>query len=334
MNPSTYLSRFSFDRVIDIITSLAMSAKIFSVGGILAGLCTLSQAQRDPITFPAINPEYDGGIMDNNMRALPVPYYDVEQWAPGYVPRTCFDDTWLEPIHGEDMEVYTVTYGDCEEPTIICRHKNTPASPGSIFHAVGRLRGSMRQWAGNFVAIPSIRPEIAWQTGPTIVVSDNHWDSPTLMIHEILHAIDLMKLGSHSNWEWWSTILDGPFRRAVIRDQHVATGYARSNHIEALAEAGKHLEYNNQVPGGLAALSPAYQDIQVQMDYISAYMAQEFHTDRCNGKVPSSPPVHVAAALARGAKLGPKPDVTITKVPEIHVHPVVYKVKPFCNATL
>ena len=41
------------------------------------------------------------------------------------------------------------------------------------------MNGRMRQWAGNFVAIPTVMPQYAaWQSGQTIVVQEDVRSSP------------------------------------------------------------------------------------------------------------------------------------------------------------
>ncbi|KAI9148481.1 putative conidiation-specific protein (con-13) protein [Paramyrothecium foliicola] len=281
--------------------------------------------------------------MNNELKAvLPVVAHTAIKWAPGWVPSACFLSLYLEDLERSDFEVYNVTYSDCPEPFVVCRHKDTPASPELIFASIGRLRARMRQWVSEFVAIPTIRPQYAaWQTGPVVIVQDEWWELPALMVHELVHVVDLMRLGprSHSGgYGYWSaTGEDGTWPRAVAHDGKVLTEYARTNWIESFAVAGEHQEFNSRVGGGLAALGPMYQEVEKQLAYASGYLAPElYYTGQCTQRVQSSNPWPVLAATFKGSieELGPKPNVTITKVPQINVPEEVYKMKPVCEKLL
>ncbi|KAI9150328.1 Conidiation-specific protein 13 [Paramyrothecium foliicola] len=314
-----------------------------SAVGILActgSLFSLSFAQSDePILghIPRISPPYDvWGEMDNALLgALSVNGnvgFSVSEWAPGWVPSTCFEHNWLSSLQAKDFVVYNITYDDCSEPFVLCRHKDSPASLGLIFTSISRIPARMRQWAGNFVAIPTVKPEFGgWQTGGTIVIQNDYWRFPGVMFHEMAHAMDLLKLnaggwGYFSQTEgWWPM---------VQADNVLPTEYAATNYIEDFAEIARIFAYDYYVEGGLAALPPPVSQLHNQLSQFANVMGADYKLgQQCTGKVASSSPVAVPVAQFRGSRLkpGPKPNVAITTVPEIHVPPEALNMTPNCT---
>lgn len=192
------------------------------------------------------------------------------------------------------------------------------------------MNGRMRQWAGNFLAIPTVMPQYsAWQSGPTIVVQDTYWASPGLMVHEMVHAMDLLKLGSglQGGWDYWSN--SQVWMDRLPQDGHVATDYARTNYIESFAEIGRIKKYDLVVPGGLAQLQQDQNQIRNQLTLFNV-LYPELIQPVCNGKVPSSQLLPVPILKRRGvvAQPGPKPNITVSEVPVIEIPAEVYKMKP------
>lgn len=106
---------------------------IFNRASVITTLFSLAQANK--LTFPVVQPEYDvWGTMDAQLKAhMPLTNYTTELLAPGWVPESCFNGHYLENIQGRDIDVYNVTFADCAEPFLVCRHKNTKATPKQIF---------------------------------------------------------------------------------------------------------------------------------------------------------------------------------------------------------
>lgn len=193
------------------------------------------------------------------------------------------------------------------------------------------MNGRLRQWAGNYLAIPTLKPEFAaWQSGPTIVVQDLYWESPGLMIHEMAHAMDLIKLGSGSRggWDYWTN--QAIWRDQFTEDGHVVSSYAKNNYIEAFAEAARVKAYDLIVPGGLAQLPQDQTLVRHQLNMMNVIWS-ELMLPQCSGKVPSSRMVEVPVSRRRrgvNKRNAPKPDVTVSHVPEIKVPAGIYDMEP------
>lgn len=189
----------------------------------------------------------------------------------------------------------------------------------------------MRQWVGNFLAIPEVKEGLAaWQSGPTIVVQNNYWESPSLLIHEMAHALDLIKLGTGSTGgsEYWTD--QSVWRDRFVEDGHVATNYATTNYIEAFAEAAVVKAFDLLVPGGLSQLPQNPDQLSSQLRMMNVIYS-DFMLPRCNAKVPSSKMVSVPVSRRRRStarRSAAMPDVTVSQVPEIHVPKEFYDMEP------
>ena len=223
-------------------------------------------------------------------------------------------------------------FGDCAEPFIVCRHKNTPATPEMIFTGLATLTGRMRQWVGNFLAIPEVKEGLAaWQSGPTIVVQNKYWESPSLLIHEMAHAMDLIKLGSGSTGgtEYWTD--QSVWRDRFLEDGHVPTSYATTNYIEAFAEAAILKAYDLLVPGGLAQLPQNSDQLSNQLRMMNVIYSDFMlpSLQRQGSQLPHG--FRFLSAGAAGATPGgplAEPNVAVSHVPEIHVPEELYKMEP------
>jgi hypothetical protein len=190
----------------------------------------------------------------------------------------------------------------------------------------------MRQWAGNFVAVPTVNPDYSgWQTGSTITIQGDYWRFPGLLFHEIAHAMDLLKLNA-GGWGYFSQS-EGWWPK-VDADNVLPTEYAATNYIEDFAEIARIYAYDYYVEGGLAALPPPVSQLHNQLSQFASLMSADYKLgQQCNAKVASSPPVAVPVAQFRGSRLkpGPKPSIAITTVPEIHVPQEVLNMTPNCT---
>ena len=47
----------------------------------------------------------------------------VQDWEAGWTFQACKDEAEMRSYNPADFEVFAVTYSDCDEPWIMCRHK-------------------------------------------------------------------------------------------------------------------------------------------------------------------------------------------------------------------
>jgi hypothetical protein len=105
----------------------------FSRASLISAFFGLTLA--DKLNFTVVQPPYDTwGAINSQLKEVMKPTtYKAELLEPGWVPESCFNGPYLDSIEGKDIDVYSVTFADCPEFFIVCRHKNTPASPELIF---------------------------------------------------------------------------------------------------------------------------------------------------------------------------------------------------------
>lgn len=180
----------------------------------------------------------------------------------------------------------------------------------------------MRQWVGNFVAIPNIKPDAAaFAFGRTIWVQDNYWTAPHVMVHEVMHVLDVLKLGD-GNTEYFRDWDDTLHSKVFDSDQHLVTDYAGKTWRECFAEIGTVNAFHVWVPGGLHQLATPFSHVKNQVEFVGGLLHDEFTALRCNAKVPSGDLVwvgfHGNQRMAKG-QIPAKPNITISHVPEIEV---------------
>jgi hypothetical protein len=71
--------------------------------------------------------------MDTYIRGYrPFSNWTTREWAPGWVPNSCWNNGHSDIGDIKDFKVYDITYEDCSEPFVVCIHKNAPVSLGDI----------------------------------------------------------------------------------------------------------------------------------------------------------------------------------------------------------
>ena len=86
------------------------------------------------LSKPPIKPAFDlDGSMETQLRnTLPEHSYTVTVWASGFVPQACKTEAENNGLSAADMTVLNVTYSDCADPWVVCRHNDSPVSQDEI----------------------------------------------------------------------------------------------------------------------------------------------------------------------------------------------------------
>ena len=111
-----------------------MSSVTINTLGLMAGLAGLAVGQ---INKPSAQPPFDvwWSMDDANRANIPTVSWTSSHWSSGWIPETCTGarDGWLSQFSPWDFDVLNVTYSDCRDPWVICRHKQSPLSEQDIF---------------------------------------------------------------------------------------------------------------------------------------------------------------------------------------------------------
>ena len=109
-----------------------MAPRVSRIAFLAAAATTV--AAQSGLSKPAIKPSFDlDGSMETQLRnTLPRQPYNFSQWSAGFVPQACKDEATANGVSAADFAVLNVTYSDCDDPWVVCRHKDSPTSVNDI----------------------------------------------------------------------------------------------------------------------------------------------------------------------------------------------------------
>jgi hypothetical protein len=101
----------------------------------LAACISASCAQGGP-NKTAIDPAFDvfGTISKRIKAQLPHRNYTVTHWEKGWLPHDCAYHAETLGYAPADLEAFNLTYPDCDEPWVACRHKDAKTNISTIGH--------------------------------------------------------------------------------------------------------------------------------------------------------------------------------------------------------
>ncbi|KAL4886637.1 hypothetical protein BJY04DRAFT_178054 [Aspergillus karnatakaensis] len=237
---------------------------------------TLAQLEK-PIMDPAVPFDQMDPFLYNNTKATPATY---EQWEFGWLPARCHDvaESW-ENQDPYDMEVFNVTYEDCAQPWVMCRHKEAQLTLDQMIDNFGRLPVRMRNLVRTQLAFPRNDGSLvayAFTDLGDIVYTGDLYPFIRFWFHEVGHIRDRnvnAAAGDYSASDAWLAEYD--------KDEHICDAYAQTNHAENFAQEVVIAAYDKIVPGGIASLVPNYEEVYHQFVNVQEVMGEEL----CRGGV-------------------------------------------------
>lgn len=283
-------------------STLASAASAFS----LASLASLASAQLDK---PIIDPEFPGGGLDsldeglNDNLELPG-NTTWDPWDAGWIPEDCKTITEGAELNPMDVISFNIHYDDCEDPWVMCRHKDSPIDEQTIVDTFGKLPVHFRSFVRHMVFVPG--DPSAGSTGDNVQMNGEL--GITVFVHETAHSMDghgFPDIGGFSESQIW---LD-----AYNNDSAVPDAYAQTSQQENFAQQTVVALYDKVVPDGIGTIQPNFEAIQNQYTAIQNY-GEDLITPggECTSRLENSAPVEVGAS-ARMRPTGPKPDVSLSK---------------------
>lgn len=112
-----------------------------------APLLSLALAELD---HPALTSNLDY-LHDGNAGALASVSATSDKWDGSTVPSDCKGFAEDQKLNAADIETYNVTYSDCADPWVLCRHKDTPVDLNTIISVFGQVPVGMRDWVKQYV---------------------------------------------------------------------------------------------------------------------------------------------------------------------------------------
>ncbi|KAH8896619.1 hypothetical protein GQ53DRAFT_639409 [Thozetella sp. PMI_491] len=240
-------------------------------------------AAQSGLSKPAIKPSFDlDGTMETQLRnTLPTHSFTVTTWAPGFVPQACKTEATSNSVSAADFAVLNVTYSDCADPWVVCRHKDSPVSQTDSLTYFGQIPVGMRQYVRNLIAMPT-SSNVAYTVGAyTVVFGD--WFHIGTMAHEFTHILDTVALTQYVTTPGSPFSNTARWQSQENKDTALPTGYAASSWQEDFAEAGRVALTDMIVSGGLASINPNSSQIAVQVSTCTSPRAPFCHFRRITG---------------------------------------------------
>ncbi|KAL4884501.1 hypothetical protein BJY04DRAFT_182616 [Aspergillus karnatakaensis] len=226
---------------------------------IVSALSALALAQAQQLEKPALTSNLDY-LLDGNAANLPEVASQISQWEAGFIPKDCKDLGEGEGLNAADFEVYDVTYDDCSDPWLICRHKDAEPVIADVANTFGKLPVKIRDWVRQVLVVPG--GNSAFAINGNVAFIGTTGTNVDVMIHEAAHGLD----GFAAFGENLST--SQKFLDAYNADTHVPDDYARSSQAENVAQNTVVAVYDRNVPGGFPGVQPEYEGILNQYTVI------------------------------------------------------------------
>ncbi|ROT37780.1 hypothetical protein SODALDRAFT_333533 [Sodiomyces alkalinus F11] len=220
----------------------------------LFGEYSLGRRQTIPAPDPNVDEVFDGddglyALDDLGLSDLPQAQWTSTRWAEGELPEACYLYTLERDLLGgscrpSEMQVYSVTYEDCEDPWIICRCGDATGDARTMIRHLGQLPVQSREYV-RYVMMTADRDNTAalsiyWE-GDLIVFGQS--SSVSLFVHEVAHNVDWWEFGrnglAYSDLSEWHD--------AVDNETCVAAEYAKTTYGEAYAETAVMVAYDVNV---------------------------------------------------------------------------------------
>ncbi|KAK2758796.1 hypothetical protein FQN54_003488 [Arachnomyces sp. PD_36] len=267
-------------------------------------LASLAAAQLDK---PIIEPEFpDGGLgsLDQGLEDnLAVPGNTWDLWDAGWIPEDCKTLAEAAEFNPLDIISFNIQYDDCEDPWVMCRHKDSEFDEQAIVDTFGKLPVHFRSFVRHMIFVPG--DPSAGSAGDNVQMNGELGIS--VFVHETAHSMDghgFPDIGGFSVSQIW---LD-----AYNNDTAVPDAYAQSSQQENFAQQTVVALYDLVVPDGIGTVQPNYQAIQNQYTAIKTYGADLITPGgQCTSRLENSAPVEIGASAKM--RFGAKPDVSLSK---------------------
>ncbi|KFY97590.1 hypothetical protein V500_02006 [Pseudogymnoascus sp. VKM F-4518 (FW-2643)] len=208
-----------------------------------------------PVLFKdGLGPHVNTKLMAN----MPSTKSTHKEWAHGTIPESCAAQgkNANPPLKTADFHIFDVRYTDCDEPWIMCRHKDAPLSINQLIDYFGRLPVHERQSVSYVMGFPG--GGSAYEIGGMVVFQGNT-ASISVFQHEVGHAVD-----AYNNADGTSS--SKPiFAKALKKDKCVPDAYANTNKVEDWTQVSVLLMYDKVVPGGLNTIGANWACLGAQL---------------------------------------------------------------------
>lgn len=287
-----------------------------SVLGLVSFLVASAAAQGQN---PVINPEISRQqVWEGLTPYMPAQGAVVSVWDAGWIYESCKSEAEMRGLSPNDIEVFDVLYGDCDEPWVMCRHKAvTSPTRDEMIGIFGRLPVNTRQYIRHVNVFPDLGNGAAGLFYNYNIMFGNGYMDLYVLLHESSHALDYAArpdIGSpFSGTSAWQD--------AYLSDSASPTPYGQGSWVEGYAEIGPLGFYDKHVPGGLGNIQPNKQQIQNQLNTYEGYLNWVLDFGgTCGSRLPNTGAVQTSNSvrinMANKPDVSFKSNVTVLDLPE------------------
>ncbi|KAL7946805.1 hypothetical protein V8C42DRAFT_343726 [Trichoderma barbatum] len=181
----------------------------------------------------------------------------VQKWEKGSVPSQCQLHTEANNLSSSDLDVYNVFYRDCDQPWVLCRHREATITLAQLVSNFGRLPVGMRDVTLTQVALPRNRTNIgAYLPTGNLIIFDNPQDpihsKMDLWVHNTGHFVDFLSDPNEPPFSTSDEWLQAYDSDAFISDSAIA----QEGQLENFAQEVLIAVFDNVVPGGIKSIAP------------------------------------------------------------------------------
>ncbi|KAF2789224.1 hypothetical protein K505DRAFT_378362 [Melanomma pulvis-pyrius CBS 109.77] len=190
----------------------------------------------------------------------------IKRWDNGMINEDC--KKWMTSIGAvnlkTDVEMYNITFSDCAQPWVMCRHKFASYKIDATAVAFARIPVLMRSHIRHVIMLPATN-----HNGKSI---SNDLDNVVVMGDPTFHEFVVGVAKSMDSHGFDRTV--GPFSKspkwqsAFDRDTAVPNSLASLNQQENLAQLVAIALYDTHVPNGIKGVVPQWEKIRNQYEEI------------------------------------------------------------------
>ncbi len=117
----------------------ALAATVQLATAVDCGACIPGAYPDKPALEPDIRFADQVAVLNKSLKQAS---WQATQWPAGWLPQSCKDSADRYGLNYRDFVVHIVTYDDCDDPTVICRHVDAVNTADDTLDV--RIRGSLK----------------------------------------------------------------------------------------------------------------------------------------------------------------------------------------------
>ncbi|KAF2760472.1 hypothetical protein EJ05DRAFT_285729 [Pseudovirgaria hyperparasitica] len=268
------------------VSSAVFLALIAIVDANQGSFAPLTKRELDkPVIQP---PFYDNKLVPALNESLQTTEHTIDLWANNSIPSICKSAIEEQAVDGVlltsgPVEVFSVTYADCDTPWIMCRHPTASASRQTMAELFGKLPVRHRSFVRHLSAAGG--DSGAYSSGDNVFMAGDSSLAVTVYGHEVGHSLDAHFFGNETGFTETDAWLE-----AYDEDEVVVQDYAQASQAENFAQMVNVAIYTLNFPGGIANLAPNWQQFSHMLDLMTNELKDVLtQGGECRNRLENSP---------------------------------------------